>query len=489
VSQSVLEKSARGSIVHLAVSAVTLVLGFVRAVLLTRLLSPQDFGVVALALFFNTFITPFAVLGIDNALIQKKDLSPESFSTHFLLRTGLGAGLLLLGFLVSPVLRHIYADRQVVVDVLLVLLAINLLDATFATGNAIVRRELRYGTVALLNLASSIAMTITAPLLAYLGAGLWSLVAEQAVGPMVRWLGFWLFIRPWKPSFRFSLAEAQAQIRFGAHLVYSNLLGILLDRFDDFWTGSALGTTALGYYSRAYELAQYPERVLATPITNVFFTTYAAVQENALELSKAFFRSSSFLIRAGLWMAVGLLAGAPELVEILFGRVWLPIVPVFRLMLVYLVLSPIYNNASYLVIGAGRPHVLTNVRLLQAGLFVLAVIAFAYLWGINGVAIAADLMMLTGTVILYGYSRRITQFSMKEMFFWPTVAALLAAAAAFSLERILLPGSLWQSLLLKGSAITLIYALALYIPERQWFHKYGLKVLKPYWEPFWTRFR
>jgi PST family polysaccharide transporter len=93
-------------------------------------------------------------------------------------------------------------------------------------------------------------------------------------------------------------------------------------------------------------MAQYPERVLATPITSVFFSTYAAVQENREELSKAFFRSSSFLVRIGLLMTVVLLATAPEVTLILFGEVWLPIVPVFRLMLVYIMLDPIYVTTS-----------------------------------------------------------------------------------------------------------------------------------------------
>jgi O-antigen/teichoic acid export membrane protein len=486
-SQSVLSRSVRGSGYNMAVSAVTIVLGFVRSVLLMRLLAPDQFGVVALALFFMTFLTPFSAFGIDFALIQKRDASKETFSTHFVMRLALALLVLALGFLVSPFMRRIYADQVVVVDVFLALLSVNVVAASFSTPGVILRREMRFGSLALLNLAASLAMTITAPLLAYLGAGLWSLVAEQAAGPIVRWIGLWGIIRPWRPSLRFNWGEAKSAIRFGRQVFSANVLGILLDRFDDFWTGTALGPTALGYYSRAYEMAQYPERVLATPITSVFFSTYAAIQEDREELSRAFFRSSSFLVRVGLLMAVVLLATAPEVTLILFGEIWLPIVPVFRLMLVYIMFDPIYVNLSYLIIGVGRPDWLTKVRLMQVALFAVTVILFAQLWNIKGVAIAANLMMLTGTLILLVYSRRFVGFSLSGMFFWPMVAAAASIAVGVLLIQGVQWTSLWWTLILKSVSVSGIYILILYLTERQIIRGYGSQILKPLWNQFRTR--
>jgi O-antigen/teichoic acid export membrane protein len=486
-SQSVLSKSVRGSGYNIAVSAVTIVLGFIRSVLLMRLLAPDQFGVVALALFLMTFLRPFSVFGIDSALIQRQEVRQETFSTHFVTRLALAILVLAIGLAASPFLRRVYADQVVVVDVFLVLLGLNVLVASFSTPGVILRREMRFGSLALLNLASSLAMTITAPLLAYLGAGLWSLVAEQAVGPIVRWIGLWVVFRPWRPSLRFNWGEARSALRFGRQVFSANILGTLLDRFDDFWTGTALGPTALGYYSRAYEMAQYPERVLATPITSVFFSTYAAVQEDKEDLSKAFFRSSSFLVRIGLLMAVVLLATAPEVTLILFGEKWLPIVPVFRLMLVYIMLDPIYVNLSYLIIGVGRPDWLSRVRLIQTALFVVTVIVFARLWSINGVAMAANLMMLSGTLALLVYSRRFVSYSISRMFLWPAVATAVSIGFGYWLSQSVQPSSLWWTLILKSISITGIYILILYLTERQIIHEYSSQMLQPLWNEFRAR--
>ena len=458
---------------------VTVVLGFIRSVLLMRLLNPDDYGVVSLALFFVAFVTPFSVLGIDSALIQKKDPQKGDFSTHFSLRLGLSIIILILGILAAPLLRQLYHDQVMVVDVFLVLLVVNIIPASSSTPGVVLRREMRFGALAALNLSASVAMTIVAPLLAFFGAGLWSLVAEQATSQIVRWIGFWIVLRPWRPSLRFWKNKAKSLLQFGSRVLSSQLLGITLDRFDDFWTGTFLGPTALGYYSRAYEMATYPQRILATPLTNVFFPTYAAVQDDIEILSKAFFRSSSFLVRVGFLFSVVLMATAPELTLILFGDKWLPIVPIFRMMLIYIFLNPLYINLSYLLMGVGQPGTLAHVRLVQVIIFVFTVILFAYYWRIRGVAIAANIMMLIGTVALLAISRRFVKFSLPRMFKWPTIATLLSGATGLVLISITQELNPWFSLILKSFAIACIYCLTLYITERNMILDYGSQIIQP----------
>ncbi|MCB0208520.1 MAG: lipopolysaccharide biosynthesis protein [Anaerolineae bacterium] len=479
--KSVLSKSAEGSIYNIAASGLTIVFGFVRSVILMRLLGPEEFGIVTLALFFTVFVAPVSSLGIDLALIQRQNPPAEAFSTHFILRLGLSSIVLLVGILLSPLLRWIYADQVMVVNIFLVLLAINLLTAFFSTHSVILRRNMNFKAMASLNLLSSLAMTITAPVLAYLGAGVWSLVAEQAVGPVVRGVGLWGVLKLWQPSWRFDWREAKSSLGFGKDVFSAQVSGILLDRFDDFWIGTALGSVMLGYYSRAYEIAQYPQRILATPVTNVFYSTYTAVQENKEDLSKAFFRSSSFLIRVGFLMTAILMSTASEITVVLFGETWLPIVPVFRLMLIYIVFDPLYNNLSYLIIAVGRPNWLSQVRIIQLVLFVISVIGFAFGWGINGVAMAANLMMMTGTIILIIYSKNFVDFSIRQMFLWPSIALVTAIFISYLSVVNLQWAHVWWALVVKTSTTLVAYGVILYCAERKVIHEYGNQFLKPMW--------
>jgi O-antigen/teichoic acid export membrane protein len=186
-------------------------------------------------------------------------------------------------------------------------------------------------------------------------------------------------------------------------------------------------------------------------------------------------------------MAVVLLATAPEVTLILFGEIWLPIVPVFRLMLVYILLNPIYVNLSYLIIGVGRPDGLTRVRFMQVALFVVAVVVFAYLWNINGVAMAANLMMLSGTLALLIYSRRFVSFSLSRMFLWPTVATAASVATGFLLVQGVQWTSLWWTLILKSISISGVYILILYLTERHIIFEYSSQILQPLWNQFRSR--
>ena len=178
MQETALIKSARGSGYNLATNAITMVLGFTRSVLLMRLIDPEYFGIIALSLFFTTIITPFSIFGIDSVLIQKKEPDNLSFSTHFVLRLSLGILILFLSILISPILFKIYNDQPLIVFIFLFLLLFKLLEATYSTQNIVMIRELQFGPLALLNLLSSIEMTVIAPAMAYLGAGIWSLVAE-----------------------------------------------------------------------------------------------------------------------------------------------------------------------------------------------------------------------------------------------------------------------------------------------------------------------
>jgi O-antigen/teichoic acid export membrane protein len=473
---SIFIKSAVGSFYNITVSGITLILGFTRAVLLMRLLGVDSFGTISLALFFTKLILPVSSLGLDHALLQKKAPLPDAYSTHFILRIGvnLAMGLLCLG--ISPLLRVEYDDQ--LVNIFLILLIVSLLDSTYATQYVILRRNMRFGALAIINLCASVLMTIITPIAAYLGAGVWSLVIEPALGSIVRWIGIWIFLRPWKLSFQLNITEARSQISFGSQVVSSNLLGTVLDRFDDFWIGTTLGSTALGYYSRAYELTQYPERILSSPITSVFLSIYASVQDNRQELSKLFFRSSSFLVRAGLLVSAVMVTVAPELVTLLFTPKWLSIVPIFRLMAIYIILDPIYINLCSLLVGVGYPKLLNRVRLIQAGFFILTVIILAEVWGTYGVAIAANMMMLIGVALLVITSRQFVQFSLLRMWLWPSLAAVVACLIGYFAVNELLLDSTVLLLLAKIGTVSIIYLMILLIFEYKDIHRFGFGSIK-----------
>jgi O-antigen/teichoic acid export membrane protein len=461
----------RGSFLSIGASAVTITLGFLRAILLARLLLPEHFGVVTLALFFISLAEQLRAFGLDTALVHHLQTDKSTFSTYFSLRfgtLGLSLGLLLLA---QPLLVRFYPTMPLLGGVLLAFIVIEVGRILSIAQETLLTREMAFRGLAVANVLSAVLMTAVAPLLASRGWGVWSLVAEQATGILARTVYIWLAYPSCRPRFGWDGATARWFWNYGRPSWVATNLNFLLDHFDDFWVGTTLGQTPLGYYSRAYEFAHYPRRVVANPLANVFLSAFARLQHDRLRLSQAFFRSASAIVRFGFWIAGGFALIMPEFIHLIVGDQWRPMLLTFRLMLIYTMLDSLLTLCAHLFLATGYPVYLRRVRLTQILFFIPAVILGARWAGIEGVALAADGMLVVGAVVFYFLLRRIVHFSSLRIFLWPSVAFALAWGGGLSLER----ASLWQNLWLRGGTklalYTVLYLGILFLTERSDYQK------------------
>lgn len=471
-------RTISGSAFSIASQAITLVLGLTRQVVLARLLMPEDFGALVLPLVFYRLITSLASLGLNAALVQRKTAEPLAVSTHFVMRSG----LMLLGLLLTapfvPLLRWVYPDRPSLVPILLALLGIALVDAVASTPTVLLKRRLAFRRLAVLDVSSSLFMLLVAPLLAWNGFGTWSLVlGELLAGVLVSTVGVWLFRSPWRLSLKFDRTIAREYLRFGRVVTINGQITYALDQFDDFWTATVLGSAAAGFYSKAYEFASYPRRVIARPLQPVFFSAYARLQTDRRRLSQAYYRLNSLVVRVGFLFSLVIVLVAPELVELLLTAKWLPMVDVFRLMVVYALLDPLIVTAGNLAVAMGQPDLLTRVKLLQLGVFVPAVIVFARLWGIGGVAVAADVMLLLGVVCVFSYVRRFVDFSIRRLFGFPVLALMLGGVAGWLAGVLFASASLWLVFLGKACFAGSVYVTVLMLFEHGEYRRNLLTIL------------
>ena len=236
-NDSIAAKTLKGSFFSIGSSIVTMVLGFVRSVILARLLLPEHFGVVALAMFFLSITNQITGFGFKKALIHRSTDIQEAASTHFVLRVSLVVLMVLLTLLLTPLLSRLYPSQPQMVRALVALAFVEIVKAVNATPDALFRKELEFKYLAILDVASSLAMTIVAPAMALAGLGFWSLVGEQAIGVLARAIGLWGRRRPWQFSLKLDKEIARWYFCFGSFIFLSSNLTFLLDRFDDFWTG------------------------------------------------------------------------------------------------------------------------------------------------------------------------------------------------------------------------------------------------------------
>nr|HID14826.1 hypothetical protein [Anaerolineae bacterium] len=315
-------QAIRGSFVSLGASAVTLTLGFLRSVLLTRLLLPEHFGMVTLALFFVSLAAQMRALGLDRALIHRQEADEATLGTYFTLRLGTLLASSLLVAVAAPALGRFYPAMPLLAWVLVALAGVEVVKGLSTVQETLLSKNLAFRSLALTDVVASVTMTIVAPLLAWQGWGAWALVGEQASGILARFGMTWLVFRRWWPRLRWEGSTARWFWHYGRAARSVTNLGFLLDRFDDFWVGTALGKTPLGYYSRAYEFARYPRRVIANPLVSVFGPVFARLQGDRLRLSQAFYRAAHVILRSGFLISGAFALVMPEFIHLIIGDQW-----------------------------------------------------------------------------------------------------------------------------------------------------------------------
>ncbi len=466
MKKSIAERTITSATWNMIASLAGVIVLFVRSVMLSRMLPVATFGVYNFASAIAALAAIVLNFGLTGAFLHR---SPETedednaAATHFTLITLLAVGwssMMILG-----ALWFTSASIQLAIIVMTLSLALNQLAQT---PRIILIRRVEHQRLAVIQLSIALLTTLAAFSLAWQGAALWALLITNIVSMLVSLVAFYGWKPVWRPHFRWNLPEMRYFLHFGSRTFFSSALLIALDRIDDLWTGFYLGDAALGFYSRAYTFATYPRRILATPINSVAFGSYAELKKERQRLSQMFFRTAAFLLRTGFLLGGLLVLIAPEFIRLLLGEKWLPMTNIFRLMLIFTLLDPIKVTVADLFTAVGRPDLVIRTRLIQLAVLIVGLFGLGVWLGIVGVALAVDIMLVTGIALLLWMARRFIDISLRRLFLAPVVALAAALTVAYGLPRFLnLSASIWITVLLKAIIFFLLYLFVLLAIERK----------------------
>lgn len=451
---------------NVGVSTIQILVGFGRSVLLARLLPVEVFGVYAFSASIVVLSGVLPSFGMGGAFSHRSEETADeeqAAAVHLTLELiFVTAWMILLG---GGAL--VFTTGQTRLALMVLTLTHGGVMLTNTPSLILVRRVV-HRRLALLQSINILLSAVTAVLLALGGIELWALLSTDVITLVLSIFFLYLWRPVWRPRLAWSPPTMRYFLRYGSRNVVAQGLLRALDRVDDLWTGTYLGDTAMGYYSRAYAFASYPRMILAQPINKVAIGTYAEVAHNRKRLSQAFFRTNALLVRSGFFLAGLLALIAPEFIGILLGTKWLPMLDAFRLMLVFTLLDPIKATVANLFLAVGRPEEVLRARVIQLAVMVIGLFVLGPLLGIAGVALAVDLMLVVGIGILLYQSRRYVDFSLKTLFLAPSIGVVLGvflARLAMTLPSML--GSLWRTATVKAAVFSLVYLGALLILERR----------------------
>ncbi|MFC1705981.1 oligosaccharide flippase family protein [Planctomycetota bacterium] len=436
----------------------------VRSILLARWLPVHVFGSYALAhavVDLTGIVTGFGMAGAflhRSAETQDEDAAASTHCTLRLLFTvawavALGAGTLVL-------------TSQPIRNALLVLIGVRLARGFTQTPILILRRRVVHRRIAVLTFIEAVVGTVTALGLAYFGFTLSALLSIDVAGAVAAIFVLYVWRPVWRPRLSWSTARIRYFLRFGSRNLLAAVLQTALARVDDLWVGTYLHHRALGFYSRAYTFATYPRRVIALPIMTVIPGTFSALKGQRERLSQAYHLANAFLARSGFLLASVLVLVAPELIEFGLGPRWMPMLPVFRLMLVFALVDPIKDTAAYLFVAVGHPEMLIRCRLIQVAVLVPGMYVLGTYFGLSGVAVAVTAALVTGTTLIFVESRRFVDLQVTKMFGPPALAIGVAFAVTTAVVRTCGAVDIdWRNAVIKCVAFVAVYAVVLLLAE------------------------
>jgi PST family polysaccharide transporter len=338
-------------------------------IVLARLLTKDDFGVVGYAVTTIAFLDAMSDLGIAPAVIYHPE-EKSVLNTAFWLGLAISVCLFALTWSAGPLVALYFRDPRAsqITQVLALTYPIS------ALGNiheAILRKRLNFGKNFIPDFFQALTKGGISIIFALLGYGPWSLIIGQISGALVAVAAFWIVTR-WRPALAFSVEKARSLLRYGIQIVGVDLLGIFLLNVDYLLVGRYLGAAALGVYTLGFRIPDLLILQFSRILSTVIFPIYTRMRDIPNSLARAFLFTCRYVSLVTVPIGLGLALLARPLVEIAFTDKWTDAVPVIQTISIYAMLLSLAYNAGSAYKAQGRPQVLTQLGLIRIVLLVPA---------------------------------------------------------------------------------------------------------------------
>ncbi|WP_136601743.1 lipopolysaccharide biosynthesis protein [Salinigranum halophilum] len=380
-------RSVRSGAWELGLNLGTRGLELVVLVVLARLLTPADFGLIGIALLTFGGVNRLTRLGLDEALIYNADEDVDRYlDTAWTLSVVRGCALGAFIFLVAPVVAGVFGEPRAA-DVIRGIALVPVITGLRNPAALYFVKELQFHRQFVYRFSGSFVDFGVALAFALAFRSVWALVFGYLAGEATRLLASYL-LHSYRPGLRPDRALATEMLGYGKWITANNGLAFLLGKGDDVFVGWYLSATALGLYQVAFRTASAPATEVTKTISNVLFSTYAKLQGDDAALRRTFVRTMQLVSVVSFPMAVGIVVVAPAFIEGVLGPQWLPATGAMQLLAVYGLLVSLTAAFHQIWKALGRPDYVTRVGTVRLVALALVIVPATAAFGITGTAAA-----------------------------------------------------------------------------------------------------
>jgi len=467
--ESLSKRVVRGGIWVFGLRIANRSLGFIRTIILARLLAPHDFGLFGIAMLAIATLETFSQTGFQAALVQKKKNVEPYLDTAWTISAIRGIILFLILFSSAPLIANFFDSAQATL-IIKVIAVSTLLSGFRNIGIIFFQKELEFNKQFLYEISATLVDLTVAIILAFMLRNVWALVWGGLAANFVRVFMSYI-IHPYRPRIKLEREKFQKLFGFGKWILGSSILVFLITQGDDIFVGKMLGVTVLGLYQMAYLISNLPATEITHVISQVTFPAYSKLQDDLPKLREAYLKILQLTTFISIPLAGGIFIFAPEFTKIFLGDKWIPMVPAIEVLVLAGLLRSISATTGPVFQAVGKPEITTKWQPVRLFVLLAVIYPFTVQWGILGTSLAVVLCNFISTI---GFSVKVVRItkckagSFLKRIILPSINTLAAISIIVILKNTIATVRALELILLIGISI-LIYLGATYISDKQTF--------------------
>ncbi len=457
---------ARGTKVTAASQVVAQAVRFLTNIVLARLLAPDDFGIVAIAVIVTMLLDQLQDLGTGAAIIQRREVDDPLLNSVFYLNLALGSLLAASLFFAAPAISEMLGSPSSA-PAMRAMAVVTIFTSLGQIHHSLLRRNLRFFEIAVASASGAVVTAAVAIVFAVMGHGYWALVYGMIVGSLVGTVMVWVY-DSWRPSWGLDLGSLRSIWSYSLNLFGSNLLFFFFTQVDKVIVSHAFGGAGVGLYSMAQRTVSAPVGTMSAIVGEVTFPAFSRRQDDNAALRSGFIRSSQVIAFVTWPLMFGLASVASALVPVVFGASWSGLVPLMWILAPIGAIQSVTSASNQLLLAKGRSDLSFRWAIVYSVVLVgLELVGVRF--GVVGVAAgyAVGIAMLTpfGLMLAFhqiGLPLRTYAISLVPQMWISAVMVVVTCATTYGVRQ--LHGPVWAELVAGIVAGGLTYAgLAVWI--------------------------
>lgn len=439
-----------------ALQSASQIINFCLGILLARLLTPEDFGIMATMLAFISIAQLFSDFGLSAGLIQKDSVSREEAFSCAVVNFLIGLFFSIIIAMLNSQIANFYNVESL--NILVIAIApLFCINSLCSVPQALLSRELEHKKISLIELTSVVSGTVAAVVLAQAGYGIWSLVAQQYITALLRMSLLFIIAKISFAMFQFNTVKSL--FGFSASVFFTRLIQQIALQTDKVLVGKYLGTQELGFYSRAYQLTTFPINNVTRVVNNVMFPALSKIKNDTSKVTSIYLKVVGYIAVLTFPMLAGFAYLSEEIVYVLLGEKWVPMHIYFRFFSLVCMFSTLGQMSTSFFLSQGKAHLHLKLNVFTQSIKI-AFLVIGVQWGGFGIMVAfAASTAVSFSSAIYLLSRFLTfnLFTFINAIKKTSIITLFMIASLFILNDLLIPFSQPVLLLFNSTVGAIIY--------------------------------